>query len=300
VPILVELTSSHLAFCHSSPHVAVVTAFWPDHVELHGSFEAYARAKETIARHQVAEDLLIVPGDPSCERFVRASRARVARFSLAGPVSEGAFVRDGGVVVRRNDVERVVADVASLPAQGRFVANLLAACVAAMAAGVPAAALAEGLRSATLPAFRHVEVARAGGVSVYDDSMAGTPAKAAAVLELFPDASVVLVAGGEVDGAAGAVHATAEERVLLEEACALARRKARRTILFGAAAAELAELLPGAEQADDLAGAVTRACAVASGAAAVVVAPMFPVAPSDREQVARVARRAAGSTPSSS
>ena len=35
--VVLELTSSHLAFMSSSPDVAVVTSFWPDHLELHGS-----------------------------------------------------------------------------------------------------------------------------------------------------------------------------------------------------------------------------------------------------------------------
>jgi UDP-N-acetylmuramoylalanine--D-glutamate ligase len=42
-PLLLELTSSHLAFCGASPHIAVVTSFWPDHLELHGSLDAYRR-----------------------------------------------------------------------------------------------------------------------------------------------------------------------------------------------------------------------------------------------------------------
>ena len=65
---VVELTSSHLAFMRTSPHVAVVTSFWPDHLELHGSLAAYRRAKEQIVRDQTL-------GEP-CRRQRRRPRGR--------------------------------------------------------------------------------------------------------------------------------------------------------------------------------------------------------------------------------
>lgn len=284
-PIALELTSSHLAFCDGSPHVAVLTSFWPDHVELHGSLGAYAHAKEAIVRQQSPDAWLVVPDDGTCERFVSATRARVVRFSLTSSVGQGAFLRGGRLVVRWERDEVEIADLASLPVQGRCVGNVLAACTAALAAGAAPAGLTEALGDATVPAHRFIEVARIGGVPVYDDSMAGTPAKATAALELFRDDSIVLVAGGETHGAGGPVQATPDERNLLEVACAVATRKARRTIVFGRAAQRLAELLPGAESADDLGDAVERAIAAAPGSDAVLIAPMFPVSPSERERV---------------
>ena len=287
--VVVELTSSHLAFCSHSPAIAVVTSFWPDHVELHGSVEAYARAKEAIVRHQGRDDWVVVAADGSCERFAAATPARVARFSPAGPVEQGAFVRDGRVAARWDGVEVEVCALEGLPVRGRAVASVLAACAGVLAAGVAPAALAAGARALVLPPHRHVEVGRVGGVPVYDDSMAGTPAKAAAALELFPDDSVVLVAGGRLAmSTAGPVHATPGEQELLHDACALAARKARRVILFGAAAEQLSPLLPGAERVPGLADAVEAALADTAGATAVLVAPMFPVSPAERDQVAAI------------
>src|SRR4029077_12933930 len=68
--IVVEVTSSHLAFCNHSPQIAVVTSFWPDHIELHGSLEAYRQAKEAIVRRQSPGGWLVVPADGSCDGFV--------------------------------------------------------------------------------------------------------------------------------------------------------------------------------------------------------------------------------------
>jgi UDP-N-acetylmuramoylalanine--D-glutamate ligase len=291
-PLLLELTSSHLAFCHASPHVAVVTSFWADHVELHGSLAGYARAKEAVVRRQEPDDWLVVPADGTCRRFADVSAARVVHFSAgARELERGAFVRRGRVVVRWQGEEHELAAVDDLRLRGCAVGAALAALAAAAAAGAPVDAVGQALPGVTVPRHRFVEVARVGGVPVYDDSMAGTPAKAAAALELFRDGSIVLVAGGETTGAAGPVLATPEERSMLERAAATAARKAKRTVLFGPAAAALAELLPDAELADDIDDAVARALEHAAGADAVLVAPMFPVAPAARDRVAALQSR---------
>ena len=289
--LLFELTSSHLAFCGTGPRVAVVTSFWPDHVELHGSLEAYARAKETIVRDQPPGAALVVPSDGSCERFVHAAEGRVARFALTGEVDEGAFVGDGAIVVRWDGAEHELGAVADLPVRGSSVANALAACVAALAAGADTGALAEPLSALQLPPHRVVEVGRIAGVPVLDASMAATPAKGAAALDGFAEASVVLVAGGTVESSAGPVHTTSEEQRLLESACERARRVSKSIVLFGSAAEMLTPLLPGAVIEEGIEDAVERALADADGAEAVVVAPMFPVTPAERDRVAEVVTR---------
>jgi UDP-N-acetylmuramoylalanine--D-glutamate ligase len=288
--LVFELTSSHLAFCGTSPRIAVVTSFWPDHVELHGSLEAYASAKEAIVRDQPPGAVLVAPGDGSCERFVRAAHGRVLRLALAGEVDEGAFVHDGVVVARRDGAEHELCAVTDLPVRGRAVANALAAVAAALAAGADPAALAVPLARLRLPPHRVVEVGRFAGVPVLDASMAATPTKGAAALEEFPEASVVLVAGGTVDSSAGPVHTTPEERELLGRACGVIRRVSRQVVIFGTAAGVLAPLLPDATLATGLEEAIERALAASAGARAVVVAPMFPVTPAERDRIAEVVR----------
>ena len=80
--MVLELTSSHLAFMSSSPDVAVVTSFWPDHLELHGSAAAYRAAKETIVRHQRPDGAVVVNADdPAALSFADLTPARRYAFS---------------------------------------------------------------------------------------------------------------------------------------------------------------------------------------------------------------------------
>jgi UDP-N-acetylmuramoylalanine-D-glutamate ligase len=165
---------------------------------------------------------------------------------------------------------------------------LLAAAATALAAG----ALPETLRAPTPPPYRAAHVGRLGETELIDDGMAATPAKTASALHEYPDASVVLVAGGELESAGLAVHASREERALLEDACAEARRVARLVVLFGPAAARLARSFDrgSTARAATLDEAIGLASAHAEGAKVLVVSPMFPLQLADRERIAPALR----------
>ena len=90
--LLLELTSSHLAFMSHSPTLAAVVSFWPDHLELHGGLEGYRAAKETIVRHQRPSDTVVLNADDASARFAAATPAGLVEFSLTRPVERGAYL----------------------------------------------------------------------------------------------------------------------------------------------------------------------------------------------------------------
>ena len=165
---------------------------------------------------------------PSRRRRRCASR-RPSRSSAARACWRGGWSRALGRLGAR-----ALASWSACRLRGRLV-------TAALAAGRDGARRRRGARGArrgvaTLhaPPHRVVEVAWHAGVPVVDASMAGTPTKAEAALEPYEDGSVVLVAGGDVEGAAGPVHASPEERELLERAvCPRAAQGARRSCCSG-------------------------------------------------------------------
>jgi UDP-N-acetylmuramoylalanine--D-glutamate ligase len=281
--VLVELTSSHLCFTTRSPTMAVVTCFWPDHLELHGSLERYRAAKEAIVRRQRAEDVVVAnDDDPVAKAIAGLSPGRQFGFSMEHEVEVGAFVHGSEVILRDAGGERSFGLPASLDPP-RLQA-LLAAAAAALAAG----ALPGELRAPDVPPHRTTHVGRLGETELIDDGMAATPAKTASTLHELPDASVVLVAGGELESAGLAVHASREEQELLEAACAEARRVARLVVLFGPAAARLARHFDRRTtvRAPTLDEAIVVASSKAEGAKVLVVSPMFPLPLADRERIA--------------
>ncbi|HEU0056736.1 MAG TPA: Mur ligase family protein [Gaiella sp.] len=285
--VLMELTSSHLCFTTHSPTIAVITCFWPDHLELHGSLERYRAAKEAIVRHQRPSDIVVAnEDDDAAAAMASLSPGRHFGFSATREVEAGAFVRGPEMMLRDASGERSFALPPTLDAP-RLQA-LLAAAATALAAG----ALPETLRAPEPPPYRAARVGRLGDTELIDDGMAATPSKTASALHEFPDASVVLVAGGELEAAGLPVHASREERKLLEEACAQARRVARLVVLFGPAATRLAPSFDRrlTLRATTLDEAIALASTHAEGAKMLVVSPMFPLPPEDRERIAPALR----------
>lgn len=56
-----EMSSYQLMNLKSSPHIAVITSFFPEHLDYHGSLEGYKDAKKNIARFQTKNDIVIYP-----------------------------------------------------------------------------------------------------------------------------------------------------------------------------------------------------------------------------------------------
>ena len=65
VDVLVAEVSSFQLACSETfhPHVAVVLAIAPDHLDWHGSYEQYVSAKARITEHQTSDDLLVFDAD---------------------------------------------------------------------------------------------------------------------------------------------------------------------------------------------------------------------------------------------
>ncbi len=85
------------------------------------------------------------------------------------------------------------------PPGAHNVTNALAAAALALAAGVPAAAVADGLRSFVPGGHRNVVIGERAGVLFVDDSKATNPH--AALASLLAYERVVWVAGGQLKGA---------------------------------------------------------------------------------------------------
>lgn len=289
---VIELTSSHLAFMHTSPHVAVVTCFWPDHLELHGTLEAYRDAKRQIVREQRAGDHLVLNADDDASlRFADGAAATVHHFSTKRPVERGAYVEDGVVIARSSTARIELGPVADGPT-GQAVA---AAVAAVLALGIAPERLVGVVGRLVAPSGRARAVGRVGDAVLIDDGMAATPAKTRATISRFGDRELVLVVGGELVAAGRSVHASPEERELLAAAVGEVARVSQRVVCFGPAGELLARELAGQEVEVGLvespAQALAEGIAALGTATALVVSPMFPVSPAVRVELTKLLTR---------
>ncbi|MFN2613681.1 MAG: UDP-N-acetylmuramoyl-L-alanine--D-glutamate ligase, partial [Actinomycetota bacterium] len=192
--VVAELSSFQLHSIESfRAPVAVLLNVARDHLDWHGSFEAYARDKARIFENQTADDTAIY--HTGCARHVAWHRAQEIAFSELGLPANGAGVEDGWIVVP----EGRVVEVSRLRVRGRpNRANAVAAAAAACALGAAPSSVGETLAAFTARPHRIETVAVVDGVTYINDSKAADTHATLAALEELDD--VVLIAGGRNKG----------------------------------------------------------------------------------------------------
>lgn len=240
--LAVELSSYQLHWAPSlRAHSAVVLNLAPDHLDWHGSMEAYAADKGRIYEgNRVACVYNVDATDkPSTEDLVRGADVeegcRAVGFTLGAPgpsqlgVVEGILV-DRAFVENRQRNAQELAEVTDVdPPAPHNIANALAAAALARAFGVPAKAVRDGLRAFTPDAHRIAHVADVDGVAYIDDSKATNTHAAEASLAAYE--SIVWIAGGLAKGAT------------FDELVARSAKRLRAVVLIGADRALIGEAL---------------------------------------------------------
>ncbi len=136
------------------PKVAALLNITEDHLNRHGDMATYTAMKMRIFQRQTEEDYAVFnDDDPALQPLIPQVKSHVLLFSRKHEVPEGAFARDGKVMLRLNGQERVVcaADEIYIPGPHNLENALAAVCVAG-AMGVST----EVLRH-TLQTFKGVE-----------------------------------------------------------------------------------------------------------------------------------------------
>jgi UDP-N-acetylmuramoylalanine--D-glutamate ligase len=246
------------------PDVAVLLNLTQDHLDRHGSFEAYGRMKMRMFENQTEEDAAILNADNAAAAQYAPSRPRVFWFSRQRRVASGCFLRDDEIVFRSDGSETVLLRRRDIGLRGDHnVENVLAAAAAAKLVGVEPGAIAEGVRSFAGVEHRIEFVATISGVDYFNDSKATNVDATLKALDAFPG-NVLVILGGKDKGC---------DYTILRDAL---RRHARMVLLIGSAAdkieAELGGVVP-AERAGTIALAVEIAVARAQPGDTVLLAP---------------------------
>ncbi len=212
--LAVELSSFQLHWSHSlSLHSAAVLNLQEDHLEWYAEgfdkpgLAAYAADKARIYERVQASCVYNV-ADPATEQMVEEADviegARAIGFTLGIPAPSMLGVVDDLLVDRafieqRRDSALELAKVSDVhPNAPHNIENALAAAARARSFGVPARAVAQGLRDLQLGGHRIQTVAVRAGVRYVDDSKATNPHAANSSMRAFD--SIVWIAGGQAKG----------------------------------------------------------------------------------------------------
>lgn len=171
--VVAEVSSFQLETTESfHPLSAAVLNVTEDHLNRHGTMEVYTRLKKHIFDAQDESNFAVLNyDDPVCREMAQGLKSRVLFFSRLHEVPQGAFVRDGQIVLRIGSEEKTVCTPEEIRIPGPHnLENALAAAAIAFSRGVPAPVIRHALR--TFPGVEHrIEFTRElDGVRYINDS----------------------------------------------------------------------------------------------------------------------------------
>jgi len=202
---------------HFAPEAAVLLNLAEDHLDRHGTFEAYREAKLQVFARQPNEAVAVAPLGLGVEDL--GGCARRVCFG-AGPGAE--LAERAGQLWWEDTPLLAVEEIGLRGAHNRE--NAMAAAAVTLARGVDPEAVRSGLRSFAGLAHRLEEVATAGGVLYVNDSKATNVASAAVGIASFEGGVHVILGGrgkgGGYDGLAAPVAARCAAAYLIGETAA--------------------------------------------------------------------------------
>jgi UDP-N-acetylmuramoylalanine--D-glutamate ligase len=173
-----------------APEAAVLLNLTPDHLDRHGTLDAYRAAKLEIFARQGNEDIAVAPVGLGVEDLGGCGR-RVCFGNGAG----AALSMSAGELWWE---ERPLLGIDEIRLRGRHnVENAMAAAAVCLARRIDADAVRAGLRSFVGVKHRLEEVARRDGVLYVNDSKATNVASTVVALDSFPGGTVHLILGGQ-------------------------------------------------------------------------------------------------------
>lgn len=229
---ILELSSFQLDQMTISPNIAAVLNITPNHLDRHGTMEAYTAAKAHILAFQNNDDIAVLGRDDKGAWSLRHQvKGKLFAFSLHELEEglNGAYFDDGLLNLRDGNAYLPLILREKISVRGDHnVLNVLAALTIGHAAGFPLDVMLE-----TVEEFRGVPhrlefVRELRGVRWYNNSIGSAPERTIAVIRAF-DEPIVLMLGGR------------DKNLPWEELLQLANERVDHVVLFGEAAEKIQE-----------------------------------------------------------
>lgn len=178
---VLELSSYQLLRLKQSPNYAVMQNIAPEHLDYHGSYANYVRAKENIVKFQNGKDYVIFNSlSPQAVKIAQKSRAKKIPFA--------AYTQD---------YENSILPAKSIPVRGDFnLINVIPSIIIGRLLGVSDVKITWAIKNFKPLEHRLEYVETVGGVEYYNDSLSTIPEAAIAALDTFSGKNIILLLGG--------------------------------------------------------------------------------------------------------
>lgn len=184
------------------PVVSAILNLTPDHLNRHGTMEAYGAAKAQVAANQSEDEFLVINlDDEQAFALSKDTKATVIPFSRKQKLDRGAYLDGTRIIVKDlKGAEHFICDRSDLRIIGDHnVENVLAAAAISFFAGIEPAVITAAIKE--FPGVEHrIEFCgRVDGVDYYNDSK-GTNVDAAVIAIKALENGIILIAGGDGKG----------------------------------------------------------------------------------------------------
>jgi UDP-N-acetylmuramoylalanine--D-glutamate ligase len=233
---ILELSSFQLDQMTISPNVAAILNITPNHLDRHGTMEAYTASKARILEFQSEKDVAVLGRDDKGAWSLRDKvKGRLYTFSL-NELEEGlngTYLQDRWLNLRDGDtyLPLILREKISLRGDHN-VLNVLAAFAIGHVSGFPLDAILEAVEEFRGVPHRLELVRESGGVRWYNDSIATAPERSMAAIRAF-DEPIVLLLGGR------------DKNLRWEELMQLVKERVDHVVLFGEAAEKIQKTTEG-------------------------------------------------------
>ena len=227
---ILELSSFQLEQMTISPNIAVILNITPNHLDRHGTMEAYTAAKARILAFQSKADVAVLGYDDKGAWNLRDKvQGKLLTFSLhdLDEGLDGTYLHAGLLNLRDGNAYLPLMLREKILLRGDHnVANVLAAFAIGHAAGFPLDVMLEAVEDFRGVSHRLELIRELRGVRWYNDSSSSAPDRSMAAIHAF-DESIVLLLGGR------------DKDLPWEDLMQLVSQRVEHVVLFGEAAEKI-------------------------------------------------------------
>lgn len=170
---IIELSSYQLCDLHFSPHIAVITNIFPEHINWHGDYSAYQSAKKNIINFQKTQDWFFYkPSDPVLDYWAKQIKSTAVAIDLSEPID----INNNLLTKENKDNARLAREVAR-----HF--------------DVKEEMIDEAINSFKPLPNRLNNLGNFGGINFFDDGASSAPEATISALAALPETDTLMLGG---------------------------------------------------------------------------------------------------------
>lgn len=200
--IVLEMSSFQLTNMKVSPQISVVTNIFPDHLNVHSSYEEYREEKKNIFKHQNESGIIVLNYDNEYTReFAKQANGKVIFFSSKEKLEDGFIYdnNDGIIKYCEDGVRRHLIKKEDVRLRGIHNYENICTALAATSSLVNLETAIQAIKEFNGVEHRLEFVREKNNIKWYNDSIGTSPASTIAGLNAF-DENIILLAGGSDKG----------------------------------------------------------------------------------------------------